>query len=203
MDLLARLHFTGISTRMVMKFMLPDYIQPDLEILFVGINPGTKSSEVGHHYAGHSNRFWKLLNEAQLVPCPVTYRDDWRLPGWGLGLTNIVARTTISSGDLSKADYAAGRTVFVEKVRRYCPRIIALLGITLYPVVFPREMSSGHRLRHPSAKAQVGFVPELLEGARVMVLPNPSGRNAHYSYQEMLERFVVLNRVRKELSKLG
>ncbi|GJL63787.1 MAG: mismatch-specific DNA-glycosylase [Nitrospirales bacterium] len=180
--------------------MLPDYIKPDLEILFVGINPGTKSAEVGHHYAGHSNRFWKLLHEAGLVPCPVTYKDDWRLPDWGLGLTNIVARTTSGSGDLTKSDYIAGRAIFVEKVRRYCPRIIALLGVTLYPVVFPKDMRSGHRWKQASIKSQVGLAPELLEGAHVMVLPNPSGRNAHYSYHDMLESFSELNRVRKELS---
>jgi len=59
---------------------LPDRLAPDLKILFVGINPGLRSASLGHHYAGHSNRFWKLLYEANLVPEPLTYREDGRLP---------------------------------------------------------------------------------------------------------------------------
>jgi len=182
---------------------LPDYIKADLDILFVGINPGTKSAVVGHHYAGHSNRFWKLLNEAQLVPYPLTYQDDWRLPDWGLGLTNIVSRTTSGSGDLTKDDYVSGRTAFVEKVRQYCPRIVALLGLTLYPVVFPQAMSSGHRQRKTSTKPCVGLASELFVGARVMILPNPSGRNAHYSYHDMLKSFLELSRLRKTFVESG
>ncbi|GJL51032.1 MAG: mismatch-specific DNA-glycosylase [Nitrospirales bacterium] len=179
---------------------LPDHIKPGLEILFVGINPGTKSAKVGHHYAGHSNRFWKLLNEANFVPYPVTYHDDWRLPEWGLGLTNIVARTTPGSSVLKKGEYAEGRALFVEKVRRYRPRIIALLGVTLYPVVFPPHADSGACRQRTSSRSRVGFAPELLEGAQVMVLPNPSGRNAHYSYHDMLKNFIELNRVRQDNS---
>ncbi|GJL61440.1 MAG: mismatch-specific DNA-glycosylase [Nitrospirales bacterium] len=179
---------------------LPDYIKPDLDILFVGINPGTQSAKVGHHYAGHSNRFWKLLNEASFVPYPVTYHDDWRLPEWGLGLTNIVARTTSGSGDLKKGEYAEGRALFLEKVCRYRPRIIALLGVTLYPVMFPHHAYSESRQTRTSSRSRMGFIPELLEGAQVMVLPNPSGRNAHYSYHDMLQIFLELNRVRKEIS---
>ncbi len=60
--------------------LLPDHIRPDVQILFVGINPGLRSAEVGHHYAGHSNRFWKLLYASKCVPIPLTYHDDWRLP---------------------------------------------------------------------------------------------------------------------------
>ena len=70
---------------------LPDYLAPGLSILFVGINPGLRSSEVGHHYAGHSNRFWKLLFDAGLVPDRMTCQDDWRLLDYGYGLTNLIA----------------------------------------------------------------------------------------------------------------
>ena len=46
---------------------LPDYIRPHMKILFVGINPGKRSAEVGHHYAGYSNRFWKLLYDSGYI----------------------------------------------------------------------------------------------------------------------------------------
>jgi TDG/mug DNA glycosylase family protein len=40
----------------------------------------------------------------------------------------------------------------------------------------------------------LGLQLERLEGARVFVLPNPSGRNANYSYEEMLAAFRTLRR---------
>ncbi|UCE01358.1 MAG: mismatch-specific DNA-glycosylase, partial [Candidatus Latescibacterota bacterium] len=55
---------------------LPDHVQPGLRLLFVGINPGLRSAATGHHYAGHSNRFWKLLYDSGLVPEPLTAARD-------------------------------------------------------------------------------------------------------------------------------
>ena len=71
---------------------LTDHIRPGVRILFVGINPSLRSAATGHHFAGYSNRFWKLLFESKLLSEPLTYQDDWRLPDWGLGLTNIIQR---------------------------------------------------------------------------------------------------------------
>src|SRR2546430_16960483 len=71
---------------------LRDRIRSGVEVLFVGINPGVRSALTGHHFAGFSNRFWKLLYESRIVPDPITFRDDDRLPDWGFGVTNIVAQ---------------------------------------------------------------------------------------------------------------
>src|ERR1041385_6293764 len=73
---------------------LRDRVRPPLRVLFVGINPGIRSAEIGHHFAGYSNRFWKLLFESGLVPEPMGTEDDGRLPEWGFGITNLVARPT-------------------------------------------------------------------------------------------------------------
>ena len=45
------------------------------------------------------------------------------------------------------------------------------------------------------APVKPGLQEERLEGARVFVLPNPSGRNAHFSYAQMLDAFVGLRRM--------
>src|SRR5436190_16998271 len=84
---------------------LRDRIRPGVRVLFVGINPGIRSSLTGHHFAGFSNRFWKLLHESKLVPEPITYEDDDRLPEWGYGVTNIVARATPGIDTLNKEEY--------------------------------------------------------------------------------------------------
>ena len=52
--------------------VLPDYLRPGLDVVFVGINPGLSSAAAGHHYAGRTNHFWPLLYEAGFVPEPLT-----------------------------------------------------------------------------------------------------------------------------------
>ena len=51
--------------------MLRDRVRRAVRVLFVGINPGVRSAAIGHHFAGYSNRFWKLLFESGLVPEPI------------------------------------------------------------------------------------------------------------------------------------
>lgn len=164
---------------------LPDYIQPGIRILFVGINPGLKSAETGHHFAGPSNRFWKLLYEAGLVSEPLTYREDWRLPEWGLGLTNIISRCSAGIDVLELGEYRDGLATLTRKVRRYQPEIIALLGVTIYRTVFGQE-------RALPSRVDLGMTTSRLAGIPVFLLPNPSGRNAHYSYDQMREAFRAL-----------
>ena len=118
---------------------LPDHIDYGLKILFVGINPSVRSAQLGHHYAGHSNRFWKLLNEAKFIDVPLTYHDDWRLPEWGYGLTNIVEQPTAGIKDLTAQDYLNGRTRLLTKVEHYRPKIMALLGITVKKILLLTE----------------------------------------------------------------
>ena len=163
---------------------LPDYLVRDLQILFVGINPGIRSATLGHHYAGHSNRFWKLLYEAELVPERLSYREDSRLPEWGIGLTNLVPRATAGIESLTADDYTAGRLVLLRKVQRYRPRVVALLGMTLYRLLFPVEARQ--------ASIRPGLQLVTLHESALALLPNPSGRNASYSFEAMLCAFCEL-----------
>lgn len=168
---------------------LPDHLRPGVRVLFVGINPGARSAAVGHHFAGYSNRFWKLLYESRLVPEPVTYEDDGRLPDWGFGLTNLIARPSRGIDALRPLEYVAGRKTLLAKIRRYRPPVVALLGVTLYGVLFPDRSGARRSEQARRTRPRVGWQPDRLAGAKVFVLPNPSGRNAHYSYRQMLELF--------------
>ena len=71
---------------------LPDILQPGLDLVFVGINPGLASAAKGHHYAGPGNHFWPLLREAGFVPEAFGYEDDRRALEHNIGLTNLVER---------------------------------------------------------------------------------------------------------------
>jgi double-stranded uracil-DNA glycosylase len=153
-------------------------------VLFVGINPGIRSSLTGHHFAGFSNRFWKLLFESGLVPERITYHDDDRLPEWGYGVTNIVPRPTPGIDTLKPEEYVAGRARLRAKVRRHRPEIVAMVGVTVFRAMFPERKGA----------VKLGLQPERLGESAVFVLPNPSGRNANYAYAEMLSAFRALNR---------
>jgi TDG/mug DNA glycosylase family protein len=153
-------------------------------VLFVGINPGVRSALTGHHFAGFSNRFWKLLFASGLVPEPLTYLDDDRLPEWGYGITNIVPRATRGIDELRPDEYVAGRSRLRAKVRRYRPTVVVFIGITVYRAMFPER----------SGKVTMGLQQERLGESSLFLLPNTSGRNAHYSFDEMLTSFTSLRR---------
>lgn len=166
---------------------LRDRVGPRTRVLFVGINPGIRTAETGHHFAGFSNRFWKLLFDADLVPDRLTSDDDVRLPEFGFGITNLVARATPGIDTLKPAEYAAGERVLRRKVRRWKPEIVAFVGVTLFRYLFRRPQV---------LPVTLGPQPERFEGAAVVVLPNPSGRNANFSYSEMREAFATLRQDR-------
>jgi TDG/mug DNA glycosylase family protein len=165
---------------------LRDRIRPGVRVLFVGINPGIRSAQIGHHFAGYSNRFWKLLYDSGLVPAPMTCEQDDCLPDWQYGITNLVARPSPGIGDLRPAEYLEGRARLHAKIRRFRPDVVALVGVTLYRALFPE--------RARERPVRLGLQQETLEGARVFVLPNPSGRNANFAYAEMLAAFRALKR---------
>ena len=128
---------------------LRDRIAPGVRVLFVGINPGIRSAETGHHFAGYSNRFWKLLFESKLVPEPIDWRADGRLPEWGFGITNLVARETPGIDTLSRQECAAGieraarqSTPVQAGDRRVCRRVALSMD-------FRRQ-----RRRHPGTPAR-------------------------------------------------
>ena len=180
------------NTRGWEHLRLRDRIRPGLRVLFVGINPGVRSAQTGHHFAGFSNRFWKLLWEAGLVPEPITYKDDERLPEFGYGITNLVARPTPGIDTLSASEYVEGWKGLERKIRRYRPEIVALVGVTLWRAILPLLRVPDEQRAALKRCACPGPQPVTIHGARIHVLPNPSGRNANFSYAEMLEAFAQL-----------
>jgi len=160
---------------------LEDRLGAGMRVLFVGINPGVRSATIGHHFAGFSNRFWKLLFEARLVPERLRAEDDGRLGEFGYGITNLVPRPTPGIDTLRPAEYVEGLDALKQKVRRWKPAVVAFVGVTLFRSIFSvpggQPVALGLQRR------------ERFEGARVFVLPNPSGRNANFSYADMLAAF--------------
>jgi TDG/mug DNA glycosylase family protein len=148
---------------------LPPRLCPSPRILFVGINPSLHSARAGHHFAGPGNPFYRLLHAAGIVPEPMTFADDVRLPGYGLALTNIAERATREAAELTPRDYVRGRRRLARTIAEIRPAVVAFVGVTAYRQFFG-----------PSAAGGAGPKPEQIGGAAVFVVPNPSGRNAAY-----------------------
>lgn len=173
---------------------LPDYLRPSLDLVLVGINPGVRSAEVGHHFAGIGNKFWSLLFESGLVPRRMSYEEDYRLPDHGIGITNIVARASRSSSDLRREDFERGRGSLLNKIRKYQPRAAAFVGVTVFRELWPAIASGRAPVEIPC-----GPRPETIGRTALFVLPNPSGRNAHFTYEEMLHHWRGLARFSRRL----
>jgi TDG/mug DNA glycosylase family protein len=148
---------------------LRDVVARRPKLLLVGINPGLRSGAVGHHFAGNGNPFWRLLYEARLIPRPLGYEEDQRLAEFGIALTNLCARTTRSAAELTRADIERGRRTLARKCARIRPCVVAFVGLSVYQMVFRLPRSGG-----------AGEKPETIAGARVFVVPNPSGLNASF-----------------------
>jgi TDG/mug DNA glycosylase family protein len=148
---------------------MDDIIAMDLRALIVTINPAAKSAQLGHAFSSPSNPFWRLLHASGLTPEQLAPSEERRLLDFGLGLASTVQRATAAAGELSTGERRAGADDVRRLVSRYRPRLVALLGLTLYPLYVRGGSSSG-----PGLKA------ERLEGAELYVLPNPSGRNRAY-----------------------
>ena len=157
---------------------------PRPRILFVGINPSLHSARVGHHFAGPGNPFYRLLHAAGIVPEPMAFTDDVRLPRLGLALTNIAERATREAAELTPRDYALGRVRLARTIARIRPDVVAFVGRTAY-----REFVG------PSASPGPGPKPERMAGAAVFVVPNPSGRNA--AFPGFADKLVWYRRLRR------
>jgi TDG/mug DNA glycosylase family protein len=188
-----------------------DVIAQDLDALFVGINPGFASARAGHHFANPANPFWRLLHESGFIGRPLAPSQERELLRAGLGITNLVARETAGVADLTRPDIDAGREALVAKIRHYTPRAVVFVGLTAYASFNRRKVRRPSR-RDDDAEEPVtaltpltptvpvpptpergrvvcGEQPDRFAGARVFVVPNPSGRNAHFTYAQMLAAF--------------
>ncbi len=146
-------------------------------MLFCGINPSLYSAATGWHFARPGNRFWPALHLSGFTPRRLTPREQHLLPGYGLGITNLVARATAQAAELDDAELLAGGERLTALVQRYRPRILAIAGVTAYRTAFG----------HP--RAVTGPQPQPQDGPRVWVLPNPSGLNAHWTLDAIAAAF--------------
>jgi TDG/mug DNA glycosylase family protein len=167
--------FTRAELKSFTGSTLPDLIAEGVRLLFVGINPGLLSVAVQGHFAPRGNRFYPALLRAGITDylidasAGLSAADRAYLLDRGIGITSLVARATASADELGPSELVEGARALAERVRRFTPQVVAILGITAYRTAFE------------APRATLGRQPADLAGSQLWVVPNPSGRNAHAS----------------------
>jgi double-stranded uracil-DNA glycosylase len=156
---------------------VPDVLAPELSVLFCGINPSLYSAATGHHFARPGNRFWPALHRSGFTRRQLRPEEQEELLTYGLGVTNIVARASARADELTRAELRAGARALTARVARYTPAVVAVAGISAYRFAFDRPA------------AVLGEQAERIADARLWVLPNPSGLNAHYQIAGLAKVF--------------
>ena len=152
---------------------VPDVVADDLRLLIAGINPGLWTAWSGHHFARPGNRFWAALHAAGLTDRVLDPSEERLLLERGIGITNMVPRTTAAAAELTPDEIRAGGARLAGLVARHRVRTVAILGMGAYRTAFGRP------------RAGMGLQPEGLAGAAVWVVPNPSGLQARYGIEEI------------------
>jgi double-stranded uracil-DNA glycosylase len=161
---------------------IPDVLARGLDVVFVGINPGLWSGAAGHHFARPGNRFWTALEASGFTQRVLSPFEDRSLLDLGLGVTNLVRRTTASADELTDEEIRQGGRDLRQRLEPLAPRAVAILGIGAYRVAFDRS------------RAPLGRQDEGIASADTWVLPNPSGVNAHYQVPELAGLFAEVRR---------
>ena len=172
-DSLETVKFTQAELAAFNGAAVDDLIDERVRLLFVGINPGLWTAAVNAHFARRGNRFWPAVYAARITPRLVDVSDGMNdadrelVLGLGIGITNIVPMASARADQLSADELRAGGVALEATVRRWKPRVVAVLGLTAYRQAFAKP------------KAAQGRQEDRLGGAELWVLPNPSGLNAH------------------------
>ena len=156
---------------------MPDILAPGLRLVFCGINPSVYSVVVGHHFARPGNRFWPALHASGWTRTRFHPTQDRQLLELGLGITNVVARSSVAAAEVTPKEFDEGGKILRAKMNELKPQVLAVLGIGAYRVAFGQP------------KATLGLQEQTIGDTKIWVLPNPSGLNAHYHPPDLARLF--------------
>ena len=149
-------------------------------MLFVGFNPSPRSVDLGHHYAGRNNQFWRLLAGSRLTPRQLTAEEDTLMALWNLGSTNLVSRPTPGVDDLQREELRSGVPRIRRLIEEVRPKFVAYTGKGVYLA------ASGRSAAPWGLQERSLYWP-----ARDVVLPSPSGR-VRMTFEEKLYHYSEL-----------
>ncbi|MCB9133368.1 MAG: mismatch-specific DNA-glycosylase [Anaerolineales bacterium] len=140
--------------------VLPDFLAPNLDIVFCGTAVSNVSAQRGAYYAGPGNMFWPTLYEIGLTPRRLQPKEFREVLSFGLGLTDLVK--AVSGVDTQLRDEHFDRERLRATILRYAPKILA----------FTSKRAGSEFLDRP---VKYGLQPEKVGSTALFVLPSPSG----------------------------
>ncbi|XP_008292409.1 G/T mismatch-specific thymine DNA glycosylase-like isoform X1 [Stegastes partitus] len=189
--------FKGMSEEEVMKKTLPDLLDYNLDYVIIGINPGLMAAFIGRWFPGPGNHFWKCLFLSGFTEEQLNHMHDSTLPAkYKMGFTNMVARATPGSKDLSSKELREGGKILTEKLKKYKPLIAVFNGKCIYEM-FCREMFG----KKPKT-LEFGLQPHKIPDCDVALylMPSSSARCAQFPRaQDKVHFYIKLRELRDQL----
>jgi double-stranded uracil-DNA glycosylase len=142
---------------------LPDQLQENLRLVFVGTAASTRSADVGHYYAHPGNRFWRTIHQVGLTPRLYEPREFPALLELGIGFTDLCKSG--AGMDRQALAFPVDIPAFREKMLRHRPKTIAFTSKKAASLFYGRPTKAIASGRQPPSE---GF-PEFF------VLASPSG----------------------------
>jgi TDG/mug DNA glycosylase family protein len=162
-------------------------LRKNLDVVFCGINPALSAAQAGHHFSSRSNRFWRVLHLAGFTPHVIRPENDRTVLQFGCGLTAAVERPTVRASELAGHEFHEAAAVLERKLRHYRPRYMAFLGKPAFAAIFRQRT--------------VDWGPQVVRfgGAKVWVLPNPSGLNRAFNLDALVTFYKELRTASSQL----
>jgi double-stranded uracil-DNA glycosylase len=142
---------------------LPDQLQENLRLVFVGTAASTRSADVGHYYAHPGNRFWRTIHQVGLTPRLYEPREFPSLLELGIGFTDLCKSG--AGMDREALAFPVDIPAFREKIRRYKPKTIAFTSKKAASLFYGR----------PTKTIALGRQPSSENFPEIFVLASPSG----------------------------
>lgn len=154
---------------------LPDLVPPEPSVVFCGRAGVQSPRHREHYYETPGNAFWELLHDSGFTPRRLRPQDDVRLPGYGLGLTDLVGH---------REPYAVHVDDLVAKVERWRPDWLAFTSRAIAHEAAQALGAEAAAFRRAGLGPHEWYVGE----AQVYVLPGCSGANRRPDYDGRPDR---------------
>jgi len=161
---------TEFAAGLTRQWTLPDTVATHMRVLVCGLNPSPAAADSGVGFARPGNRFWPAAQAAGLVTVDRDPRHA--LTQHGVGMTDLVKRTTRRADELDRDEYVEGTERVRRLVERLRPEVVCFVGLSGWRAAIDR-------------RAVAGWQTSTFGDRPTYVMPSTSGLNAHETVQTL------------------
>ena len=170
---------------------LADYLQHDLNLLSIGLNPSIISVQTGLYFANPRNRFWRALAQAGFIDNNTPLDESIHvklLNEYSIGFTDVVKRPTSSAKYLKVMDYKRDAPKLRAKCETFVPKYLWFHG----KLALKNFSRNAYGVEYDwqwgiNESDQIPF--------KIFLTPNPSSANAAYSLAVITDYYLQLREI--------